>query len=272
MLSKGGAQTQSRGQAGLVSRTIWGMANLYPGSSFGALLRKPLKLIPKGIEIPVLSGPMKGLKWISDSSNATCWMGVYESEKQRALCELVKPRQILLDLGANVGFYTLLASRLVGDGGRVVAFEPAKRNIPYLRRHLAINRITNCKVIEAAVSSENGTAFFEISTLPVTGHISENEAESNYEVETVTLDGLVLNGSIPTPNIIKCDIEGGEYKALIGARDTLLRCRPVILLATHSTEVHSRCCQLLSELGYGLKGLKEDVDLSKTDELVAYPI
>jgi FkbM family methyltransferase len=268
---RGQNQSHSR-QTGLVSRTIWRMAHIYPGSAFGTLLRLPLRLIPKGIKIPVLRGPMKGLKWISDSSNATCWMGVYESEKQRALCELVRPGHVLFDLGANVGFYTLLATRLVGNGGRVVAFEPARRNIPYLRRHLAMNCITNCDVIEAAVSSKDGNAFFYVSTLPVAGHLSEIKAESDYEVATVTLDGLVHNGAIPAPDIIKCDIEGGEYEALIGARDTLRRCRPVILLATHGEEVHSRCCQLLSDLGYGLKGLAEEKDISTTDELVAYPI
>jgi FkbM family methyltransferase len=265
-------QMQSHSQAGLISRTIWRTANIYPGSAFGRLLRLPLRLIPKGTEIRVMRGPMKGVQWISDSSNATCWMGVYESEKQRAFCKLVGPGQVMFDLGANVGFYTLLASRLVGDGGRVVAFEPAKRNIPYLRRHLAMNRITNCDVIEAAVSSKDGTAFFDVSTLPVTGHVSENRAESDYEVATVTLDDLVNHDAVPGPNVIKCDIEGGEYEALIGARDTLRRCRPVILLATHGAEVHSRCCRLLSDLGYNLKGLTEEKEISATSELVAYPI
>jgi FkbM family methyltransferase len=135
-----------------------------------------------------------------------------------------------------------------------------------------MNRVTNCDVIEAAVSSKDGTAFFDVSTLPVTGHVSETRAESDYEVATVTLDGLVHNDALPGPNVIKCDIEGGEYEALIGACDTLRRYRPVILLATHGAEVHSHCCQLLSDLGYKLKGLTEDTEISTTDELVAYPI
>jgi FkbM family methyltransferase len=265
------AKVQNHRQVELIARTVWRMANFHPGSAFGGLVRLPLKLIPKGTAIPVLRGPMKGLRWISDSSNATCWIGAYESEKQRAFCEYLKPGQVFFDLGANVGFYALLASRLVGDGGRIVAFEPAKRNIPYLRRHLAMNDVGNCEVIEAAVSSEEGTAFFEVSTLPVTGHISRTRAESDYEVATVTLDRLFQRGMIPGPQVIKCDIEGGEYEALLGAREILRKCRPLIFLATHGAEVHGRCCQLLRDLGYHLEGLTKDADVESTDELVAQP-
>jgi FkbM family methyltransferase len=271
-MPKAGGQDQRRNQRRFISQTIWRTANLHPSSAFGTLIRLPLRLIPRDLEIPVLTGPLRGLKWISDSSNATCWMGVYESEKQRVFCKLVGPGQILFDLGANVGFYTLLASRIVGDGGRVIAFEPAKRNISYLRRHLTINTVKNCDVVEAAVSSKDGIAHFDVSTLPVTGHLSCENADSGYDVATVTLDGLVRSGSIPYPNVIKCDIEGGEYEALIGARETLLKYRPLILLATHGEEAHSRCSQLLRELGYGVKSLDDEEDISTTDELLARPI
>jgi FkbM family methyltransferase len=259
-------------QAGLISRTVWRMANFCPGSAFASFVRLPLRLIPKGTVIPVLRGPMRGLRWISDSSNATCWMGAYESEKQRVFCEYLKPGQVFFDLGAHVGFYTLLASRLVGDGGTIVAFEPAKRNIQYLRRHVAMNRVAKCTVMEVAVSSQDGTAFFDASTLPVTGHISNTCASSDYEVATVSLDGLFLSGAIPSPDVIKFDIEGAEYDALIGAREILRTCRPVIFLATHGQEVHSRCCQLLVDFGYRLDSLTRNIDVSRTDELVAHPV
>jgi FkbM family methyltransferase len=271
MLSEPGGQSQGHGQAGLISRIVWRMTDVHFGTTPGKLLRLPLRLIPKGTVIPVVRGPMKGLKWISDSSNATCWMGVYECEKQRAFERLVRPGHVLFDLGANVGFYTLFASRLVGDGGRVIAFEPAKRNIAYLHRHLGMNRIANCEVIEAAVSWKDGTAFFDVSTLPVTGHISRKAAESGYEVATVALDKLFQDGAIPSPNVIKCDIEGGEYDALVGAREILRRCRPAVLLATHGADVHERCCRLLMDLGYRLESLAEGKDIATTDELAAYP-
>jgi FkbM family methyltransferase len=263
--------TEIHGRSGLISSTIWRLTDIHFGSPLGKLIRLPLRLIPNRAVIPVLKGPMKGLRWISGSSNATCWMGVYEYQKQSAFQRLVGPGDILFDLGANVGFYTLLGSRLVGDGGRVLAFEPAKRNIAYLRRHLQMNHISNCDVIEAAVSSKEGTAFFDTSSLPVSGHICSDRARSDYEVATVTLDRMVRDRTIPGPTVIKCDIEGGEYEALLGAVDTLRKYRPVIFLATHGAGLHEKCCQFLENLGYGLRGVTQADSTSTTDELIAYP-
>jgi len=198
----------------MIARSVWRTANLYPGSAFGKLVRLPLRLVPPNTEIPILAGPLRGLKWISDSSNATCWMGVYESAKQQAFARIVKPGDVVFDLGANVGFYTLLASRLVGKAGRVFAFEPSPRNVWYLRRHLQINAIKNCEVSTAAVWSQRGIARFEISALPVTGHITNEISSAGYEVETVSLDGLLSEGLVSEPAVIKCDIEGGEIDLL----------------------------------------------------------
>jgi FkbM family methyltransferase len=236
------------------------------------LVRLPLRLLPPNTEIPILTGPMRGFKWISDSSNATCWMGVYESTKQQAFARIVKPSNVVFDLGANVGFYTLLASRLAGSAGRVFSFEPSLRNVWYLRRHLRLNAIQNCQVIEAAVSVLEGIARFEISALPVTGHLTNEISGAGYDVETVSLDGLLGEGLVPEPNVIKCDIEGGEFVALLGARTTLLKCKPVILLATHGPEVHQLSCDLLKELGYRMRSLVPGQDLRTTDEVIAEPI
>jgi FkbM family methyltransferase len=253
----------------MIARSIWRTANLYPGSAFGKVIRWPLRLIPRDATIPVLTGFVRGFRWIAGSSNATCWMGVYESEKQRAFAEMVKPGDVLFDLGSNVGFYTLLGSRLAGPAGRVVAFEPSRRNLWYLRRHLELNAITNCQVIEAAVSSQPGVAHFEISDLPVTGRITNEFSAAGYSVKTVTLDPLVREGEVPAPNVIKCDIEGGEFRALFGARETLTRYKPRILLATHGAHVHASCCELLKGLGYQLRSLERGRNLETVDELLA---
>lgn len=259
-------------RSGLVVRSIWNMTRLHANSTIGRIIRLPLNLIPAGTDLRILRGPLKGAHWISDSSNATCWMGIYEHKKQQAFEKWVKGGQVVFDLGANVGFYSLLSSRIVGETGRVIAFEPARRNIPYLRRHLEMNDIHNCAVFESAVSSEEGQAYFEASDLPVTGHIAATSSNSNYQVSTVVLDKLVSDGKVPKPHLIKCDIEGAELKALRGARETLLNCRPVILLSTHGDDVHASCCGLLRELRYRIEPLEEGVAIAETDELVALPV
>ena len=110
---------------------------------FGVLIRLPFRMVPKSIVIPILTGNLKGTRWIVGASNHSCWLGIYEPEQRKLFSRLVKPSQICYDFGAHAGFYTLLASRLVGEKGRVLAFEPNTLNLAYLRRHLELNRISN---------------------------------------------------------------------------------------------------------------------------------
>src|SRR6266436_706615 len=123
---------------------------------FGRVLRWPLQWIPQDAVVPILQGPCAGMRWIVGSSTHGCWLGSYEYEKRKLFEELVGPGDVVYDIGAHVGFYTLLASVLVGHTGRVVAFEPSPRNLAYLRRHLAMNRLNNVTVVEGAVYDHDG--------------------------------------------------------------------------------------------------------------------
>ena len=82
--------------------------------------------------------------------------GSFEYSKQRVFSAVVRRGYTVFDLGAHVGFYSLLASTLVGAEGRVVSFEPVPRNLSFLRQHLALNKIENCSVWEVAVGSLDG--------------------------------------------------------------------------------------------------------------------
>jgi len=94
------------------------------------------------------------------------------------------------------------------------------------------------------------------------------ESQGAFSVRGVRLDSLVASGEIPPPDVIKCDIEGGEYDALAGASVTLAKYRPTIFLATHGPEAHERCCQLLANLNYKMDSL-DGLPLSQTSELLA---
>ena len=80
----------------------------------GRLLRLPLALIPPALAMPVLQGPLRGYRWIVGSSNHGCWLGSYEYAKQRLFAQMVRSGDVVFDVGANVGFYTLLAACRVG--------------------------------------------------------------------------------------------------------------------------------------------------------------
>ena len=236
-------------------------------SLLGRLMRFPLRLIPSGARIPVIQGPLRGKQWIAGSSNHGCWLGSYEYAKQKAFSAAIRRGYCVYDLGANVGFYSLLASVLVGPEGRVFSFEPVPRNLEFLRRHLELNGASNCSVWDVAVGRSVGTANFDLGPNASMGHLAV-ESNGTLSVRTVTLDSLVASGKLPPPNLIKCDIEGGEYDALMGASDILVKHGPTIFLATHGPEVHQQCCRLLADLHYELTPLDE-LSLDHASEVLA---
>ena len=141
------------------------------------------------------------------------------------------------------------------------------RNLTFLRQHLEMNGAINCSMMEVAVSCSDGTATFEMGPNPSTGHLT-SDSQDKLSVRTIALDRLIALGQIPPPNVIKCDIEGGEYEALRGATEILSRYAPTIFLATHGPEVHEQCCTLLTDLHYQLTPL-DDHPLSLTSEVLA---
>lgn len=233
----------------------------------GKLLRFPLKFIPPDTIMPIWQGKLRNKKWIVGSGDNGYWLGSYESEKQRLFQETITPGSIVFDIGAHVGFYTLLASVLVGASGKVVAFEPLPRNLFYLKEHLRLNRIQNVTVIEVAVSSSCGVISFDEGSSSYTGHIS---SQGEIQVDTVALDELINREQIPLPTHIKIDVEGAEMSVFSGARAMLTLAQPIIFLATHGDEVHQQSCQFLESLGYRLKAIGAR-SIQESDEIVAYP-
>src|SRR6185295_4714839 len=108
----------------------------------GKLLRLPLKAVPKAAALPIMSGPSRGFRWVVGASIHGCWLGTYERTKQKRFAAAISLNHVVYDLGAQAGFYSLLASRLVGRQGMVYSFEPLPRNIRFLKKHIAINSLT----------------------------------------------------------------------------------------------------------------------------------
>ncbi|MCL6622961.1 MAG: FkbM family methyltransferase, partial [Syntrophobacterales bacterium] len=221
----------------------------------------PLKLLPSNMVMPIWQGRLKGRKWIVGSSNHGCWLGSYEYEKRLLFESTVKEGSIVFDVGAHVGYYSLLASILVGSAGRVVAFEPLPENVAYLKKHIQLNHLKNVIVIKKAVSDCTGEALFQEGSSRSTGHLS---SQGNLKIQTISLDDFVRENPGLAPDYLKIDVEGAELAVLVGARKLLAEKRPTIFLATHGREIHRECCDFLLARGYQLSpiGLKsiEDAD------------
>lgn len=219
---------------------------LRPETLTGRIVRMPFRFLPRELVLPVLQGPLRGKKWIVGSHLHGCWLGSYELDMQKRIARELRPGAVFYDVGANAGFYSLLASALVAPGP-VYAFEPLPANAAYLRKHLELNRIRNVELFELAISDETGTAFF---TTEETRAMGKLELTGDLSVQTATLDELVEEQRLAPPDFIKMDIEGAEYLALVGGKECFARHRPKLFLATHGRKVHDDCCGLLASWNY----------------------
>jgi FkbM family methyltransferase len=240
-------------------------------SLVGRAIRWPLGLIPRRMPVRILSGPCRGMRWIAGAATHGAWLGSYELDKQRLFVEHVRRGDVIYDIGANVGVYTLLSSVLVGDAGHVYAFEPSPQNLDFLRAHVARNRLSNVTVIEQAVGAAVGTVKFT-SNRGLMGRIDDH---GDITVPVTSIDAFVAAGHRP-PTLMKIDVEGAEADALIGAERTLRTHRPTLFLATHSFlathlhEVHGRCVRFLQEIGYRVEPV-DGQPLESSSELLARP-
>lgn len=223
--------------------------------------------------MPIVQGPLKGMRWIVGSQTHGMWLGSYEIDKQLALKVCLKPGQVFYDVGANVGYYSLLASRYVGTTGFVVAFEPLPRNIEYLSRHARMNRLTNLVIIPKALSDHSGRDNFSYANDASSCHIAP---EGNLEIMVTTLDKLLKEETIRPPNIIKVDIEGSEIDFLKGGIDSLITHRPLIFMAIHSPQLFVLLFKAIAEyrLPYSIKNLNgnEVSDSEYLDEVILEPL
>jgi FkbM family methyltransferase len=222
----------------------------------GRAVRFPLRLLPKEWKVPILQGPLRGRKWIVGSQRHAFWLGCYEPAMQRLIARETNQGGVFYDIGANVGFYSLLASTLI-DPGRVFAFEPLASNVSYLRRHLDLNRRTNVEVLDVAICDQEGEALFEQEETGSMGCLND---KGKIRVRTATVDALLRAQEIRPPNYVKMDIEGAEFRALLGAAECFREFKPKLFLATHGKKVHEDCCNLLRSWNFELQIVREQSD------------
>lgn len=253
---------------------------LYSTSVIGRAIRLPLRLIPKSHLMPILKGPLRGCKWIVGSSDHGCWLGTYEHEKQLQFASWMKPGSVVYDLGANVGFYTLLAARCVGKEGMVYAFEPNPTNLQYIERHLELNSISklnNFQIVPCAVSSSLGRATFRCYASRAAGHLENAAAHmvgigspqwEEISVDVISIDNWREAEGARPPDFVKIDIEGSEYHALQGMEDTIAKFHPRFAIGTHGEETYRLCVDFLRKAGYTVRELN-DTHIEDRNEIVA---
>lgn len=213
------------------------------------------KLVRDG-EVIVPHGHLAGLRLVASGSSAGYLLGTTEPAVQETIVRLLEPGMTFYDVGANVGFLTVLAARSVGPTGHVYAFEPLPRNVAVLRRNLALNAFDNVTVSESAVS--DGVRRGHISDRdPVMASLVVDAAPGTIPVGVVAVDELVMTGRVKPPDVVKVDVEGHEPAVIAGMSDTLRRYRPSVIYELHADDGGDPVANLLTSLGYALTTLND---------------
>jgi FkbM family methyltransferase len=212
------------------------------------------------------SGPGKGLRFDAGPHTHRFASGQYEFPVQEALAALVKRGDVCYDIGANLGFFSVLLGRLAGPTGSIYAFEPVPRNASTIERNARLNRMDNITVMRIAVSSGDGQEELLLAH-HVGGAVLKSagappDLAGSLIVETASLDMLLERQQIKPPNIAKIDIEGAEMEALQGMERILRAWTPAIILelddetSAGCERKTTLCRSYLHDLGFRTKLLR----------------
>lgn len=171
-----------------------------------------------------------------------------EPDLERTLLDLLSPGDVFYDVGANIGWYSLLAARKVGPEGSVVAFEPVLDNAFFAQWNAATNGLPNITVVPAALTDRDGWIGF-LKKGALQGRLEKDDFElqarrrakhtfnptGHVLVPITTLDSWLAQTGRPAPRVVKIDVEGAEVGVLKGMRQMIAAARPTLLIELHST-------------------------------------
>jgi len=181
-------------------------------------------------------------------------MDRYEMATTKLFRQIIKPGMVVVDIGANIGYFTLLAAELVGSSGRVLAFEPESENYSLLQTNIQLNTFSNIRPIEAAVSNESGSTQLFLSAMDNGSHSIYGAAargvSGSRSVATTTLDTYLEMEGWPNVDLVKIDVEGAETKVLDGMQSLCDRSHDLNLIIEY-------CPALIRAAGDNPSGLLE---------------
>ena len=232
---------------------------IYKAKPLAAFIRGGLnRAAPTGLtQVKVAAGDLAGYSILLDMQvDKDYWLGTYEPELQAALRELIQPGAVVYDVGANIGYVTLLLAKAAGETGKVYAFEALPENAERWRMNMAINGMqARLSLFAGAVTQTSGPVRFLVHASGGMGKVAgsagrQDKYLSEISVPGISLDEFVYGQGNPPPQVVKMDIEGGEVLALPGIRRVLREARPLMLMELHGPESCRNAWQTLTSAGY----------------------
>jgi FkbM family methyltransferase len=186
----------------------------------------------QGNTLTIRKGVGAGLKFDAPNADPGFRLGTYELPVQKALAQYLQPGAVFYDIGANVGFFSIIAAKKIGNKGQVYAFEPVPENVTTIQRNVELNRFTNVTVVDKAVSSSSGQAELllahHIGGAVLATAAMPPDMKGTMFVETVTIDNSLDSIHLKPPTVVKIDVEGAEIDVLRGMMQTIQKFKPVI--------------------------------------------
>lgn len=229
------------------------LVSLYWGS-----LKRPTRFIIRkllnGSKSRILMGPLRG-KYFSGQYPHR--LGIYERSVEAVILDNLKVGRVFYDIGANIGYFSLLAAQVCGADGHVYCFEPVPDNVDRLRDNIANNSIYNYTIIDKAISDTNGTAQLVLVD-GTKSSLNTSISGKTITVKLLTLDEFLKDNRFP--QLVKIDVEGAEKNVLNGAKNLLGHPQaPIFIIEIHDQENDTFVSDLLSQYGFLTEKLGEDI-------------
>ncbi|NLD77705.1 MAG: FkbM family methyltransferase [Acidimicrobiales bacterium] len=220
--------------------------------------------------VTVGSGPAEGLRMGLENASADYSDGSNELPVQLAIASRLRPGAVFFDVGANVGFFSVLGARVVGDSGRVEAFEAVPANAACVEANARRNRFEQVRVHAVAAGSEPGRATLNLAVHPGGAMLASAgvppDSSGTIDVPVVVLDDLVEAGELPVPDLVKIDVEGAEEAVVAGLRRTIEAHHPALVIEVDAASrdvVEARVTgfvDILTDAGYRVEHLSGSYD------------
>jgi FkbM family methyltransferase len=218
-------------------------------------------VLPKHrLSMRVRAGISQGL-WIRARlpEEASYWQGKRERLTQRAIVATVGEGAVVFDVGAHIGVVTFGTARLVGETGRVIAFDADPENVTSLREGCVLNHFErSVQVVHAAVwsyTTDRGVSFRRGATCRSHGGVATDGYQPvladgpTLTVPATTLDAFIASSRL-SPKLVKIDVEGGEYEVLRGGKNLFANVRPFIVMEVHHAEAFEQISHWIAEFRY----------------------
>lgn len=181
----------------------------------------------------IAAGQGSGLKISARRADPNFARGTYEPALQDAIAANLAPGDVFYDIGANIGFFSLIAARRVGSSGHVYAFEPVPANVTAISRSVQLNGFSHVDVFGEAVGATSRTGELllahHIGGATIDSVDAPPDLRGRIAIEIVAMDDIMGPRQLRPPQLVKVDVEGAELAVLTGMRNALCGHRPKVV-------------------------------------------